>query len=302
MGRPTRIIDAHQHVFWYGRDDAGLIADLDERGIDKAVVLTWVLMDAADEAGYARSLNPAHAAAGRLHPGLPFSDVLLAVRRYPDRLVPGYAPDPTDPRAIDWLAAAVQTHRVRVCGEWKFRLPLDDPRCLNVFAFCAEARLPVLFHLEVPYVAAADGDGRQYHKTWYGGSAENLERALRACPETIFIGHGPGFWRYISGDADADPELGYPAGPVVEGGRLQQLLDHHPNLVGELSAASGRNALTRDAEHARAFLLRYHDRMMFGRDAYDGTLHETLQSLDLPQETTEDIYHRNAERIFGIEP
>lgn len=302
MGTPMRIIDAHQHVFWAGRDDAGLIADMDERGIDKAVVLTWCLMNAVDEIGYARSLDPTHAVAGQVHPGLPFSDVMQAVRRYPDRLVPGYAPDPTDPRAIDWLAAAIQIHHVRVCGEWKFRLPMDDPRCLNVFAFCAEADLPVLFHLEVPYVAAADGAGRQYHAAWYGGSADNLERALRACPETTFIGHGPGFWRYISGDADTDPELGYPSGPVVGGGRLQQLLDNQPNLVAELSAASGRNALTRDPQHAKAFLQRYHDRMMFGRDCYDGTLNQALQSLDLPQEATEDIYHRNAERVFRIEP
>ena len=35
------IIDAHQHVFWHGRDDAGLIADMDEQGIDKAWALTW---------------------------------------------------------------------------------------------------------------------------------------------------------------------------------------------------------------------------------------------------------------------
>ena len=94
------IIDAHQHVFWAGQDDAGLVADLDKRGIDKAVVLTWCLMNAVDEAGYARSLNPAHAVAGQVHPGLPFSDVMQAVRRYPDRFVPGYAPDPTDPRGI----------------------------------------------------------------------------------------------------------------------------------------------------------------------------------------------------------
>ena len=32
------IIDAHQHVFWHGRDDAGLISDMDEQGIDKATV------------------------------------------------------------------------------------------------------------------------------------------------------------------------------------------------------------------------------------------------------------------------
>jgi hypothetical protein len=38
---------------------------------------------------------------------------------------------------------------------------------------------------------------------------------------------------------------------------------------------------------------------MFGRDELTGDLHELLQSLDLPAEATEDIYHRNAERVIG---
>jgi len=31
------IIDTHQHVFWHGKDDAGLIADMDAHGIGRAV-------------------------------------------------------------------------------------------------------------------------------------------------------------------------------------------------------------------------------------------------------------------------
>lgn len=30
------LIDSHQHLFWHGRNDAGLVADLDEQGIYKA--------------------------------------------------------------------------------------------------------------------------------------------------------------------------------------------------------------------------------------------------------------------------
>jgi len=302
MAVPRRIIDVHQHVSWWGRDDAGLVADLDAHGIEKAVLLTWYLMDAIDEAAYTRATNPVHAAAGQLHVGLPLSDVLAAARRYPDRFLVGYAPDPTDPRALDWLAAAAEMHHLTVCGEFKFRLPMDDPRCLEMFRFCAEARLPVIFHLEVPYVADPAGGNMRYHKGWYCGTPDNLERALQACPETVFIAHGPGFWRHISGDADTDPERGYPSGPVVEGGRVQALLEKYPNLYADLSASSGRNALARDREHARRFLLTYHDRLLFGRDYYGQELHELLQSLDLPEDVAEDIYHRNAEKLLRIEP
>ena len=91
------IIDVHQHVCWHGRDEAGLVANLDEHGIDKAVLLSWYTMDALDEAAYTRAFNPVHAVPGELHPGLPFSDAVAAARQYPDRFLLGYAPDPTEP-------------------------------------------------------------------------------------------------------------------------------------------------------------------------------------------------------------
>ena len=120
---------------------------------------------------------------------------------------------------------------------------------------------------------------------------------VAACPETTFIAHGPGFWRYISGDAET-AAAGYPDGPVVEGGRVAALLEALPNLHADLSAKSGLNALQRDPAHGRAFLLRYHDRLLFGRDGFGSELHEFLQSLELPAEAVENIYHRNAERLL----
>ena len=40
MPTSTRIADSHQHVFWHGRDDAGLAADLDEQGVEYAWLLS----------------------------------------------------------------------------------------------------------------------------------------------------------------------------------------------------------------------------------------------------------------------
>jgi len=62
-----------------------------------------------------------------------------------------------------------------------------------------------------------------------------------AAPQTIFIGHAPGFWREISGDADSDPKA-YPAGPVREGGRLYPLFESCANLYADLSAGSALGA------------------------------------------------------------
>lgn len=301
MGKPTRIIDFHQHVFWHGRDDAGLAGNLDEHGIEKAVLLSWDVTELELTQAYENVFNPVHARAGGRVPGLPLSDVVRAVRRYPDRFIAGYCPHPLGPHAIEHLEAAIRMHQVRVCGEWKACVLLDDPRCLNLFRFCGRQHLPVVFHIDVPYRPDAQTGRPTFCKEWYGGTMDNVERAVAACPETVFVGHGPGFWRYISGDAEAAPE-GYPSGKVAPGGALIRVLDACPNLCADLSAGSGRNALQRDLEHAREFLLKYHRRLLFGRDDYDGMLHQFLQSLELPQEAAENIYHANAERLLRMQP
>ncbi|MBM3460231.1 MAG: hypothetical protein FJX77_17055, partial [Armatimonadetes bacterium] len=60
MARPTRIVDSHQHVFWHGRDDAGLVADLDEHGIEYAWLLSWEIPPTEDNPSYHAVLNPKH--------------------------------------------------------------------------------------------------------------------------------------------------------------------------------------------------------------------------------------------------
>ena len=300
MSEPERIIDMHQHVCWHGRDDAELVANMDAHGIERAVLLNWDITALEFAESYEGAFNPVHVVPGRgRHSGLPLADVVRAVRRYPERFIPGYCPHPLDPHAVEHLDAAVRMYGVRVCGEWKATVQLDDPRCLNLFRFCGEKHLPVLFHIDVPFVPDAQTGRKKYCRQWYGGTIDNVQRAVAACPETIFIGHGPGFWRYISGDAES-AQGGYPRGKVAPGGRIMELLDGYENFYCDLSANSGHNALSRDLDHARQFLLKYHHRLVFGRDGYDGKLHELLQSLDLPAEVTENIYHRNAERLLGL--
>ena len=40
-------------------------------------------------------------------------------------------------------------------------------------------------------------------------------------------------------------------------------------MFGDMSAGSGRNALGRDPEHARAFMARHQDKLLFGSDCTD---------------------------------
>ncbi len=292
---PARIIDAHQHAFWHGRDDRGLVADLDEQGIEYAWLLTWEISPCEDIRSFHHGLNPVHLRADGTHAGIPLSDLVRARDRFPGRFVLGYSPHSLLGDAPGLLRAAVRMYGVKICGEWKCRIPLDDPRCLEVFHVAGELGLPVVFHLDAPYLPDEEGR-RVYQPEWYGGTVANLERTLAACPETKFIGHAPGFWREISGDADSAPAF-YPKGPITSGGRLYDLFDRYPNLHADLSAGSGLGALQRGPEPAARFLNRYRERLFFARDYYGPGHCDFFKTLDLPAETRESIFHQNTKAL-----
>lgn len=292
------IIDTHQHVYWHGRNDAGLVADMDEQGVDLAWLLSWEIPADEDDGTYHGVLNPENVRGNGTHAGITLSDLLRTRDRYPDRFIVGYCPNPRLPNAPRLFASAVEIHDVRLCAEWKFRVPFDDPRCIELFRVAGQHKAPVVLHLDVPW--RPDEDGKPvFQPQWYGGTVANLARALQACPDTIFIGHAPGFWREISGDADSASQM-YADGPVTPGGRLFDLFDNHPNLYADLSAGSGLNALKRDADHAKQFILRYADRLLFGRDFYGGDLSAFLKTLDLPNDVTTKIYGGNAQHLVPI--
>lgn len=287
------ITDTHQHVFWHGRNDAGLIADMDTHGIDLAWLLTWEVPDSAtyiDSIVYNRVLDPLRSRSNGIPSGVTLEHVMVAHTKYPGRFLPGYCPDPEHPKAPDLFEAACDIHGVRICGEWKFRMLIDDPRSLELFRAAGRRKAPVVLHLDVPYLGGA------HCANWYGGTVDNLARALEACPETIFIGHAPGFWRELSGDAANCPDA-YPDGPLVPGGRIGAMLDRYPNLMADLSAGSALRALKRDTGFTSEFLEKYSDRLIFGRDYYGGELLEFLNGLELSPETKTKIFHENARRL-----
>ncbi len=292
-------IDSHQHPFWYGRDDAGLVTDMDEQEIDVAWLLSWEVPPEQDNPVFHGILNPKNIRPDGTHAGIVLADLLEARRNFPERFIVGYCPNPLNRNAPALFEAAYNMHRVRVCGEWKYRMLFDDPRCLELFHAAGRLKCPVVLHLDVPYLIDAEGN-RVFQREWYGGTVANLERALQACPETIFVGHAPGFWREISGSADADVDV-YPKGKVAPGGKVHQLLEHYPSLYADLSAGSAHIALSRDPDHAREFLLRFADRLLFGRDFYGGELHEFLSTLDLPGEALRKIYFENANRLVPVD-
>jgi hypothetical protein len=285
------IVDIHNHPYWIGHNARKMVEDMDRRGIERTWLLSWDAPEDEISPAYYATLNP-------LGVGIPFADVVRVAEMYPDRFLPGYAIDPRRPYAREKLKSAVAIHGVRVYGELKIRIPYDDPDLISMYRLCADLKLPVIFHLDVTLPRGEPQTTRQW---WYGGHIDNVERALAQCPETIFIGHSPGFWREISGDAESEP-LGYPAGrPVQPGGKIPRLLDKYPNLHCDLSAGSGHTALSRDLEFTQKFLTQYQDRCLFGRDDFDWKLYELLMSLSLPDEVLSKILSGNAYRLVPVE-
>lgn len=291
-----KLIDSHQHVFWHGRDDAGLVADLDAHNIEKAWLLTWDEPAADTNNIIMGVLDPRYKLLGSRETMIPLHTLIDVCRRYPDRFIAGYCPNPLDPQAVGKLAAAVDILGVRICGEWKFTLHIDDPRCIEIFRFAGTRNLPVVLHLDVAYLPPQGGT-YVGEGMWKGGSIDNLIRVLEACPDTNFIGHAPGFWREMSGEADTYPEA-YLTPPLAAGGRLPDVFDAHSNLYADLSAGSALRALLADKDNARAFILRFEDRLLFGRDYYGSELFDFLTSLDLPESTWRKIGRDNAEKLL----
>ena len=281
------MIDAHNHPDWHGHDLEKFLANMAECNIDKTWLLSWESpLDEFDPAYNYVSL-------GSERGPIPFERGLAYYQQAPEKFVLGYAPDPRRPDSIDRLQAAVEIYGVQVCGEIKLRMMYDNWDALRLFRFCGEKHLPVTVHIDYEM-----DTGRNYPRPnwWYGGGIDAFERAVRACTQTSFIGHAPGFWAHISNDQAYLQEL-YPKGPVVPGGTVTRMLQTYPNLYADLSAGSGLNALKRDPVFARDFLVEFQDRLLYGRDNFNNDLQEFLKTLDLPEMVWAKITAHNAQRL-----
>jgi predicted TIM-barrel fold metal-dependent hydrolase len=216
-----------------------LISRMDREGIDIAVLLP---LEGA-EAFYEYYLT---------------AEALADAARFPERLV---AFCHLDPRQMNYFPERVVLARLermaqagaRGFGEHKVGLPVDHPWSLACYRLAGELGLPVLLHLD--FTLNTDENGQP-----------GLERVLRECPRTVFIGHGPTFWAEVSADFDRASRVTYPTGPVKPGGSTDRLLADYPNLYADLSAYSAYNALTRDPDWTADFIARHWRKLLLGTD------------------------------------
>ena len=280
---PTTMIDIHMHVGrLYSFEEKALtpyylLRFMDEHRIEKAALLP---IESPEETHYYVTTEY----------------VLGVCKRHPDRFIPFCSVDPrrgnadlsTDFRAI------LREYKDRGCrgfGEAMSGLYVDDPRLQKIYEACGELGLPIVFHLDA--LRNVDEVG-----------LPRFEAMARKFPKTIFIGHGQHFWAEISSDVTEGDFRGYPSGPVRPGGAVGRLLAGYPNVCGDLSAFSGFNALTRDAEFGKRFLEEFQDKLLFGTDLcrrdQETPIIGHLASIGTDTEVYLKITRINAEKLLGL--
>ena len=263
-----------------------LITMFDERGIDKGVILPSIGVECG-------------------HHQLSVDGCLDIAERHPDRFIPFCNVDPrmltNSPEAN--FTPMLEFYKARGCkgvGELTANLPFDDPRCWNLFRHVEAAGLPVTFHV----ATQIGGTYGLYDEL----GLPRLERTLREFPHLTFLGHSQAFWSEIGGDVTEETRGGYPKTPVVEGGRVVELMGAHPNLCGDLSAGSGHNAVSRDPAFGYRFLEEFQDRLFFGTDICApsnqtplvGFLREAVEGGHISRGAFEQIAWRNAAALLGL--
>jgi len=286
------IIDAHNHVDYYGMSFDKFLQNKDGFGINLTVITPWECPRHEYFQGSKHALSPFSD-----YP-VPFERCVQYYEKAPDRFLLGYAPDPRLPDSIGRLKSALSLYdSICMYGELKLRMMYDNVDAINMFRFCGEVGLPVLFHLE--YGIDDPTNQNPWPSYWYGGDIDTIERMLIKCPETNFLAHSGGFWAHISND-DLFDKAFYPKGPIVPGGRIEKMLEKYPNLYCDISMGSGYNALTRDLDFTRKFLITWQDRIVYGRDYYDNVHQELLkgETLSLPADVQEKIFYKNALKVL----
>jgi predicted TIM-barrel fold metal-dependent hydrolase len=195
------------------------------------------------------------------------------------------------------------------------RVKINDPRIDPIWAKCGELGIPVLIHAADPkqfwqpidknnerWLELKLHPGRRHDKDdvpWETVIAEQHD-IFRRHPKTKFI----------------NAHLGWYGNNLK---RLGELMDQFPNMYTEIGAVIAE--LGRQPRVARDFMIKYQDRVMFGKDSWVPEEYTTyfrvletaddyfpyhkryhafwrMYGLDLPDDVLKKIYYKNALRVI----
>jgi len=200
------------------------------------------------------------------------------------------------------------------------RIPVNDSRLDPVWAKCGELGIPVLIHTGEPAPFWMDKDGNNERLL------ELIEKPDRYRDPAIYpsweevMGEQHDIFRQHPGTNFINAHLGW-MGNDLE--RLGALMDELPNMYTEIGAVLAE--LGRQPRFARDWLIRYQDRVMFGKDSWRPEEYHVyfrvletaddyfdyyrrrhafwkMYGLDLPDDVLRKLYYKNALRVVpGID-
>ncbi|WP_397568415.1 amidohydrolase family protein [Schlesneria sp. T3-172] len=281
------IIDIHQHTNYRERTNAQLAAHQRAMGVTQTI-----LLPAGSSVKRPSTGDGIHNTLGGVGAGGNETALTMA-RQYPKEFYFG-ANEVTDlPEARAEIAKYLDLGGI-IIGEQKFGLELDSPASQELYALAADYQVPILMHLQ--------------HGT-YNLGFEKLPRMLEKFPKTIFIGHAQTWWANIDKNHTNQKDL-YPKGKVTPGGLTDRYLADYPNMFADMSAGSGLNALTRDEEHARGFLDRHQEKILYGSDCDDrvgsgpacqgAQTIAAIRKLAPNKEAERKILYENSKKLFKL--
>lgn len=293
---PEPIIDIHQHTNYNHRVDnetvqrtnAQLLAHQRAMGVTQTILLP---------AG--SPVNRPSTADGKNNglggAGVGGNDTALAMaRQYPKEYLFG-ANEVTDlPSARAEIVKYLELGAV-IIGEQKFGVECDSKESQLLYGLAAEYKVPILLHFQFGA---------------YNHGFERFHKMLEKFPKTNFIGHAQTWWANIDKN-HTDQKVLYPKGKVTPGGMTDRYLTDYPNMFADMSAGSGLNALTRDEEHARGFLDRHQDKILYGSDCNDAVgsgekcqgsqTIAALRKLSPNKSIERKILYGNSKKLFRLE-
>ncbi len=280
------IIDIHQHTDYSGRSNDLLIPHQRAMGVTKTILLPAgrPLSYGSTYYGFSNGLQ-AKATGNEV--------CYQFAKDHPDEFIFGANEVPDMPGAVQEIEKYLKLG-APVIGELKFGLDCDSSAMQNIYELAQTYKVPVLMH---------------WQHNIYNRGIERFHTMLRKYPKVNFIGHAQTWWADIDKN-HTDPNILYPKGSVTRGGLTDRLLTEYPNMYGDFSAGSGLGSLTRDEDHARGFIERHQNKLLFGSDCSDslGTgktclganIIPAIRNLSPSKEIERKILYGNSKKLFRL--
>jgi predicted TIM-barrel fold metal-dependent hydrolase len=196
------------------------------------------------------------------------------------------------------------------------RIAVDDPRLDAIWDKCGELGIPVLIHSGEPSPFWLPKD--KHNERWLELKQEpdRYRPASRFPPFETIMAEQHNMFRKHPKTRFIDAHLGWFGNDLA---RLGKLLDELPHVYTEIGAVLAE--LGRQPRFAREWMIRYQDRVLFGKDIYAPTEYHTyfrvletadeyfdyyrkrhahwkMYGLDLPDEVLRKLYYKNALTLF----